>query len=808
MKTLWGDMRYGFRLLVKQPAFTVVAILTLALGIGANTAIFSVVNGVLLEPLPYGDPDRVCLVYATRANETRGSVSAAELLDWREQASSFDELSAVFPLPMTLTGVDAPERVDGLQVTPNFFQVFGVEASLGRAFSTDDPRGEREVVLSYEFWQKRFAGEANAVGRVLQLDDVGYTVIGVMPPRFQLNSRNADVWVRPPRDIPAPPMDLPEEMDLATTRELNWLTVVGSLKPGVSIVDAQTEMDVIARRLQEAFPEDATGRGVNVVALKEQVVGAVRPALLMLLGIVGLVLLIACANVANLLLARAAGREREIAIRTSLGAGRLRLIGQFLTESLLLSLLGGAIGLLFAFWSLDLILGVSPEVLPKISVIDLDMQVLVFTFAVSVLTGLLFGLLPALQASKPDLQDSLKEGGRSSVGSRRWRLRASLVIVELGLALVVLVVAGLMSRSFLQLLSVDPGFNPKNVLTAVVWLPESKYADETQMADLYQRILGRVGSLPGVESAAAVLGIPMGGVSGNLTFNIEGRAEPPPGEEYHAGFQTVSQDYFLTMGIPILRGRDISERDREEAPFVVVINETMAHRYWPTEDPVGQKIDFEDDELAEIVGVVGDIRFDGLDREPRPEVYISYQQQSLRFMTLVIKTHGNPLDSVAAVRSQILAVDPDLPVFKAESMEQIVNESVARPRFNMYLLGVFALIALMLSVIGIYGLMSYSVSQRTHEIGIRMAMGARAGDVIGMIVGQGMLLAAVGIGIGLVAALALTRVFSSFLFGVATTDPITFGMVTLLLVLVTLVAIYVPARRATRVDPLYALRYE
>ena len=433
---------------------------------------------------------------------------------------------------------------------------------------------------------------------------------------------------------------------------------------------------------------------------------------------------------------------------------------------------------------------------------------IVFTFVISVLTGVLFGLLPALQASKPDLQDSLKEGGRSSVGTGRRRLRASLVVVELGLAMVVLIVAGLMSRSFLHLLSVDPGFNPKNVLTAVVWLSESKYADETQMADLYQRILGRIGALPGVESASGVLGVPMGGVSGNLTFNIEGRAEPPPGEEYNAGFQTVSQDYFRTMGIPILQGRDISERDHAEAPFVVVINETMARRYWPTEDPMGQRIDFDDDELGEIVGVVGDVRFDGLDREPRPEVYISYQQQSLRFMTLVIKTNGNPLDSVGAVRSQILAIDPDLPVFKAESLEHIVSESVARPRFNMYLLGVFALIALMLSVIGIYGLMSYSVSQRTHEIGIRMAMGARAGDVIRMIVGQGMLLAAAGIGIGLVAAVALTRVFSSFLFGVAATDPITFGIVTVLLALVTLVAIYVPARRATRVDPLYALRYE
>jgi putative ABC transport system permease protein len=457
---------------------------------------------------------------------------------------------------------------------------------------------------------------------------------------------------------------------------------------------------------------------------------------------------------------------------------------------------------------LDLILAVSPEVLPKISIIELDMRVLWFTLGVSVVTGIVFGLLPALQASKPDLQDSLKESGRTSGGAGRRRLRASLVVVEMGLAVVILIVAGLMIRSFLHLLSVDPGFNPKNVLTAVVWLSESKYAEESQMADLYQKIIERIDALPGVESASAVLGVPLGGVSGQTDFKIEGRPETPPGEEYTAGFQVVSPRYFKTMGIPILQGRDISEHDRDDAPLVVVINETMARRYWPDESPVGQRVDFGYEEYGEIVGVVGDIRFNGLDREPRPEVYISYLQQSLRFMTLAIKTHGNPLDSVNAVRSQILSIDPDLPVFKTESMEQIVSESVARPRFNMYLLAFFAVVAVTLAAVGIYGLMSYSVSQRTHEIGIRMAMGARAGDVIRMIVGQGMVSAFAGLGFGLVAAVLSTRVLSSFLFGVTATDPTTYGVVTLLLAAVALLAIYMPARRATRVDPLHALRYE
>ncbi len=804
-----NDIRFGLRMLVKQPAFTLVAVLTLALGIGANSAIFSVVNGVLLRPLPYGEPDRLVVVWETEGARDTGPASAANFLDWRDQNQVFDGLTAVFPQPVTLTGGDEPERLRGLQVTPNFFQLLGVNPVAGRSFSTDeDATGRRAVVLSHEFWQRQFGARPDVIGDTLSLDGEVYSIVGVMPAGFQYATEQADVWVRPPRDIPVPPIDLGDEADILQERGLHWLQVVARLAPGVTLDEAQAEMEVIASRLANTYPDDNTGRGINLVPMHEQLVGDVRPALVVLLGAVGFVLLIACANVANLLLSRASGREREVAIRATLGASRARLVRQFLAESLLLSLLGGALGLVLAFWGMDLILAMSPDVLPRISVIELDVRVLAFTLGISILTGLIFGLLPAIQSTRADLQDSLKDGGRGSGGRERRRLRSFLVVTEVGLALVLLICAGLMMKSFFLLQDVDPGFNSDNVLTLRLWLPEAKYDEESRVAGFYDQVLERVADLPGVASASAVLSVPLSGSSANFSFVIEGRPEPAPGEDYAAGFQSVSSGYFRTMGIPLLKGRDFSERDDAEAPKVLVINQALAGRYWSGEDPVGRRISLDEEEWIEIVGVAGNVLHNGLDREPRPEIYLPYQQSALRFMTLVVKSHSDPMSLVAAVRSQVLAVDPDLPVYKVMSLDEIVAESVARPRFNMFLLAIFSALALVLAAIGIYGLMSFSVSQRTHEIGIRLAMGARSGDVFKLVVGEGMALALAGLALGLAVAWAITRYLSSMLFGVTTTDPWTFAGVCLVLAAVALVAVTLPARRATRVDPLVALRYE
>jgi putative ABC transport system permease protein len=733
----------------------------------------------------------------------------AELSDWREQARSFEGLAAYFPIPMTMTGIDVPERVDGLQVTPNFFSVLGVDAILGRTFSEEAGEDEvRTLVLTHEFWRKRFGSDPSVIDRDVDLDGVRHTVIGVMPEGFQFALRKSDVFIRPPRGIPRPPIDLPPELDLAEYRDLNWLDVMGRLEAGKSVEDADAEMKVVARRLEEEYPDSNAETSARVISLREQIVGDIRPALLVLLGAVGFVLLIACANVANLLLAHATGREREMAIRASLGAGRLRIVGQLLAESLVLAFLGGAAGLLIAFWSTDLILAMGPEVLPRISLVELNLPVLVFTFVLSILTGLVFGLLPALQVSRINLQDALKEGGRMGIGARRRRLRAGLVILELGLAMVLLVGSGLLIRSFFLMLHVHPGFNPENVLTTVLWLPESKYTEDEEIASVYDRVLEQVRSIPGVRSASAVLGVPLGGASARFGFSIEGRPDPAPGQELRAGFQPVSPDYFRTMEIPLRAGRDIQDRDHADASPVAVINETMKRRYWPDEDAVGKRISYDDETWVEIVGIAGDIRFEGLDRDPRPEIYVPYKQVPLRFMTLAIRTEGDPLDLVSAVRSEVLSVDPELPVFKVMSMEQLLGDSMAQPRFNMYLFGVFAATALLLAAVGIYGLMSYTVGQRRHEIGIRMAMGARVNDVLGLVVRQGMVLALAGLGAGLCVAWGLTRVLSAFLFGVTATDPLTFVAVSVLLSLVALLAIFIPAYRATRVDPLTALRYE
>jgi putative ABC transport system permease protein len=696
-------------------------------------------------------------------------------------------------------------------VTADFFHVLGVKPLLGRTLlpDVDRPGGERVAVISHALWQRRFGADQNMVGKSIRLDDESFTVVGVMPPEFQYPDTDSELWAAS-RDI-VPATYLPENPDPTTIRSLHYLNVIARLKPGVTREQAQAEMETISSRLEAQYPNENTGHTSRVVALHEQVVGDVRSALLVLLGAVGFVLLIACANVANLLLARATARQKEMSIRTALGAGRLRLIRQMLTESTLLSLAGGAVGLMLALWGVDLLVALSPENLPRLKEIGLDGRVVGFTLAVSVLTGMIFGLAPALQASKQDLTSALKESARGSMGGfGRRRTRNLLVIAEVALALVLLIGAGLMVRSFWRLQRVDPGFNPQNLLTMELSLPSSKYAKEEQMADFYKRVMGRIETLPGVESVGATWMLPLSGQDAGSGMDIEGRPHAAPGEGLRSTFSSVSARYFRTMGIPLVRGRDFTDQDTATTPGVVIINETFARRYFPGEDPLGKRMKRggENRPWLTIVGIVGDVRHLSLADEPRTEFYLSSLQTPYPFMNVVVRTASDPVNLMTAIRQEVWAVDRDQPVANVETMRQRVADALAGARFNTLLLGLFAAVAMILSAVGIYGIMAYSVIQRTHEIGIRMALGAGQRDILRMVVGQGMRLALVGVALGLFASFALTRVMASLLYGVTATDPLTFAGVALALLIVALLACYLPARRATKVDPMVALRYE
>jgi putative ABC transport system permease protein len=807
--TFLQDIRYGMRMLWKSPGFMLVAIFTLALGIGANSAIFSVVNAVLLRPLPFKNPEGLVKVNGElkRLGIDKEPLSYPDFVDFKAQVQSLEHVTAYGQTSGSLTGDGEPERLRGVNVSADLFPLLGVEPVVGRVFSAEDDRLESApvVLLGHGVWQRRFGADPGVVSREIMLNGRSTTVLGVMPPNFNfpVQGLQKDYWA---------PL-APSVGRRVTERGSHYLNVVAGLKPGFTLAQAAGETQAIAARLAGQYPDSNTGYGLNVVSAHEELVKDVKPALLVLLGAVGFVLLIACANVANLLLARATARQKEIAIRTALGASRMRVVRQLLTESVLLSIVGGSLGLLIAVWGVDLLMAASPADIPRVNETGLDARMLVFTLLISVVTGLIFGLAPALQASKLDLTETLKEGGRGSTeGLRRNRVRSLLVVSEIALSLVLLVSAGLLIKSFMRLLEVNPGFSPENVLTASISLPPAKYTEERQQSAFFRETVERLKASPGIVSAAAVFPLPLSGSNRANTFQIAGRPIPNPGESPEANDRVTTPDYFQTMGIPVLKGRVFTERDSADAPPVMVINETFARRFFPDEDPLGKRIIIDSENNPdgnEIVGVVGDVRHRSLDVESGAEAYLSYLQFPERSMSLVIRTQAaDPMSTASSIRGVVQQVDKDQPLSSIKTMEQLLSESVAQRHFNMLLLGIFSAVALMLAAIGIFGVMNYSVSQRTHEIGIRMALGAQGRDVLKMVVGQGMILALVGVVIGLVAAFALTRVMSNLLFGVSATDPLTFAGVSLLLAVIALLACYIPARRATKVDPMVALRYE
>ncbi|MGH9940805.1 MAG: ABC transporter permease [Pyrinomonadaceae bacterium] len=811
MKTLWQDVRYGVRVLLKAPGFTVVAVLALALGIGASTAIFSVLNVVLLRALPFRHAERTVIVWEhnrTR-NRPQNVISPANFLDWQDQQSVFEEMSVFYDTRLNLTDAGEAEEIPAQVTTANLFHLLGVEPVLGRTFTPDDAEEGRDnvVVLSYGLWQSRFGGEPDIVGKTLTLNGAKVSVLGVLPADFKwfikegsLTGKPAQMWT---------PFKLTVEW---RERKGRFPMAVARLKPGVSLEQAQTEMNHIAGRLEAQYQEFNKNWGVNLVPVREQLAGQIRTPLLVLLGAVGFVLLIACANVANLLLARATARQREMAIRAALGAGRWRVVRQLLTESLLLALTGGGLGLLLAMWGVDTLVALSPPNLIGAHGVGVSLPVLGFTFAVSLLTGVLFGLIPALEASRFDLNESLKESGKSNMASSRsGRARKVFVVAEVALALVLLVGAGLMIKSFMRLQAVEPGFDAENLLTMQLRLTPAKYREPNRRIAFFREAVARIEALPGVRSVGTVSFLPIASLGAATDFTIEGKPAPAAGDAPVTEVRVTDENFFRTMNIPVIAGRTFTEQEATGERRVVVVSQALAREYFPGEDPIGKRITVEmTDPLVptEIIGVVGDIKHQSLDTDTRPMVYWPHPQLPYSSMTLVIRTAGDPLSLAAAAQREIQQMDKDQPVSDVRTMKAWLGESIARTRFGAMLLGVFATVALALAMVGIYGVMSYAVAQRRHEIGLRMALGARAADIFKLVISQGMILTLVGIGIGLVGAFALTRVMASLLYGVSATDPLTFGLITLLLAGVALLACYVPARRATKVDPMIALRYE
>ncbi|HEX7316913.1 MAG TPA: ABC transporter permease [Pyrinomonadaceae bacterium] len=801
LRQLGQDLRYGLRTMRREPGFAAVAVLTLALGIGANTAIFSVINAVLLRPLPYRDPARLVTVL----HDGWKPVAPANFLDWREQSSSFESMAAAQLWSLTLTGLDRPEQLDLLQTSAEMFQVLGVDAALGRTYGAgeDQPGRDHVIVLSHGFWQRRFGGARDVVGRQVTLDGEPYTVVGVMPPDFQFApfwATHAEAWL---------PLNLGKRV---SDRRGQSLRVFARLKPGVTLTQSQAEMETINQRLAEQYPRENEGLTVAVDPLHEKVVGKSRPALLIILGAVGFVLLIACANVTNLMLAKSALRQREIAVRIALGAGRWRVVRQLLTESLLLSVAGGAAGLLLAYWSNAALASLGPDTLPRVRTASLDAGVLLFTLGLSVCVGLLFGLAPALRSTKSDLTESLKSRAQGSARGRRHELvRQFLVVGEVAMTLMLLVGGGLMMRSFLRLTSVDPGFDPHGVTTATVRLAGPRYATDEQRAAFFQRLTTQLGSVPGVKSASAINHLPLGGDVWTFGFTVEGRPAPLDGERPSAVYRVVRPDYFRAVGASLLKGRDFTERDDASAPGVIIVNEALARRQWPGEEPLGKRITLngERPKSREVVGVVRDLKQGEWASAPQPEMYLPHlQDASPRSMTLVVRAAPGAPEIGPEVRRAVWEIDRDLPVSQVRSMDEVVAASVGQQRFNTLLIGLFAATALMLATVGVYGVMSHAVAQRTHEIGVRMALGARGRHVLGMIIRQGLVLTLIGLAVGVAGALALMRVMNSLLYEVSATDPLVFGGVAATLTLTALFACYVPARRAMKVDPVIALRHD
>ena len=816
MDSLIKDIRYALRSLVKQPAFTAVAILTLALGIGANTSIFSVVNAVLLRPLPFKEPDRMAVVWERRkeSGDADLPVSGHEFAAWRERSHSFEALSLIQQDVLNLTGRGDPVSVTAARVTVDFFPVLGVSPLLGRTLAPgeDQSSGAKVVVLGQKLWTQRFGADRKILNQSILLNDQSYTVVGVMPTLELM----PDVLL---------PIDLPAEVQKVGKHSHQ---VLGRLKAGVTLAQANADLANVSHQLEQEAPADNLGHGVYAVTVHEDVTGNAQRALWILFGAVGFVLLIACANVANLLLSRATARQREMAIRTALGATRWRLIRQTLTESMLLAGFGGALGLILATWLVDLFSKITSVNLPRLEQINIDRRVLLATLSFSLFTGLLTGIIPALRISESGFFQWMTEGTRTSAGAGRRRIGSALVVIEVALAVVLLVGGGLMLKSFIRLIRVDPGFNPHQVLRLDLSLPDLRYKEPQKQRAFYEDLIARLRTLPGAESVGATTHTPLGRADNWDPFTIEGRPAPAPGQEQQAATRVVSNDYFRTLKIPLHKGRFFSDADArlalplirwyEQQPYpphfndpqpapVVIINETMAHLYWPNQDPIGQRLRIIASPWITVVGVVGDVHHTGLNSKPNPEMYLSNLQEPQDSLAVMVRTAGDPLQLAAAARAQVKAIDKDQPV-TVNTMDQIFSESVAGQRFNAQLLGIFAALALTLAMVGVFGVLNYSVAQRIREIGIRVALGAQRRDVFRLIVGQGLVLALSGVVLGSAGALALTRLIANLLFGVSTTDLSTFILVSAVVTTVALLACYLPARRATKVDPLVALRYE
>jgi len=811
MESIFKDIRYGVRGLLKHPGFTAIVVITLALGIGASTAIFSVVDNVLLRRLPYRNAERIVAIQELNREGRRGQVTSANFLDWRAQNTVFEHLAAIKTTTTNLALSDHAERIDLAQTNANFFDVFGVTPQYGRLFIPQDEQAGHEpvVIVGDTLWHRHFGSDPSLVGKPITLDGRNYTVIGIAPPGFQYPEKT-ELWVPPLRLVP----ELYLNQDVTQTRGMGYLAAIALLKPGVSLPQAASEMETITARLRQQYPNTNNRRFNRVVSLHEHLIGDTNKVLWLLLGAVTFVLLIGCANVANLLLASGAARQKEMAIRTALGASRWRVMRQLFTESTILALTGGAVGVLVAIWGLAAITKLLPGDFPRLNEIHLDLRILGFTFAASVLTGILFGLAPALQISRADVQDSIRETGRGTSGSRRQnRFRHALIVGEVALCVVLLAGAGLLFRSFLRLQSVNTGFVSQQVLTARLTPSGSNFTQQADFDKFYTQVLEKVSAIPGVQDAGLINTLPLdkGPTTG---FRVEGRPITTPDKWPMVNYRGVSPNYFRAMGIPVVQGRAYTERDNSSAPLVMIINQQTAREIFPDENPIGKRITFGNTDQNqqpvwfEIVGVVANVRSLELREEPESEIYFSSLQDYWAAMSLVVRSSVEPSSLSASVRQAVNQVDKSVPVSQVNTMDHVVSESITQPRFNLFLLALFSTVAMLLSAAGIYGVTAYTVTQRTHELGIRLALGAQVGDVLKMILGQGMAVIGVGLVLGLVAAFGLMRLLRSLLFGVGENDPLTFVAITLVLVIVALIACYVPARRATKVDPLEALRTE
>ncbi|HJU89493.1 MAG TPA: ABC transporter permease [Gemmatimonadaceae bacterium] len=806
MSEIRQDVSFAWRTLMRAPGFALVAILTLALGIGANTAIFSVVNGILLRPLPFHEPDRLVMVAQATAEHPRTTNSPANVMDWRTMNASFSGMAAWLSSSRNLTarGLDA-ERLEAAEVQTELFEILGVRPLAGRGFRPEEAEfnAEKVVLLGEPIWRSRYGSDPRVVGTTMVLDGVAHTVVGIIPEK-QAYPRGAQIWL---------PLRFDPEW-LPKSRGAIYLRTVARLKPGVSLQQADAEMKAIAGRLEREYPESNAKYTAVVIPMHEWIVGDLRKPLLVLLGAVGLVLLIACTNVSNLMLVRASGRETEIAVRTALGAGRGRLVRQLVTESAVLSIIGGLAGVLLAVWGVRALVRIAPEDIPRLDAVRVDPTVLFFATLAALLTGVVFGLIPALHAARPDIGSALKEGARGS-GARpaSRRLRNTLVVSEIALAVMLLAGAGLLIRSFRELVQVDPGFRAENVMTFTLSLPEEKYEELSSQSLFIDQLVERLRAVPGVKATAASIGLPLTGFSFSFSFEIAGKPKPPDGEEPSAQVRLVTPDYFRTMEIPTIRGRTFTPADRWGSQQVLVATESAARRFFPGEDPIGKRITFGwgRDSLrlgGEIVGIIGDVRQSELSKAALPEIYAPFAQWPVDFISVVMRTTGEPNAVVNGARNALRELDADLPMYNVRTLEAVVSESVARPRFYMLLLTSFAAVALLLSAIGIYGVIAYLVSMRTRELGIRIALGASNGDVLRLVLREGVVMASAGLVVGTIGALALSRLLSGLLFGVAPTDPLTFALVAATLAAVALAASFIPARRASRLDPLVAIRAE